>query len=747
MNSGTFKSRKTQILETAAACADSRLKEASKILQLIEQGEEPKRIFQAIIEVLSKLKAVEASALYLPSEKHHGEAMLVASIGNYAWPEEALQLQEQEASPFEAAFSSRISQVGSIHLCKIFCNGTQVGLLATVAPEGLTAEQTGTISTLSQFASIVFEKHLLSSELNHFLDRLQILNELNQLIASNVGLSRIVKTLAKSSAFRFSADISIGLILDEDGKTLRLKGGFGCAPNMLPETLSTSSGILSQVMRLGGHVSIQNLVNHQEHGLKFLEELGIRSLDACCLEVKGTPLGALLIGYKRSTSLSEKELIRFEEFSQAAAVAIANAINQQRITSYTERLEELVETRTKDLAFQTARAEEANQAKSRFLANMSHELRTPLTAIVGYSSVLYEGIFGELNDKQSEGLNAIIRSGDHLKKLINDVLNLARIESGKEEAEPEPVPLLELMTQSYNLMAQTALDKGVHLQPLQHNTALQQTALYCDARHIQQILINLLSNAIKYTPPGGKVWVDALLKGDKVHISIHDTGVGISATKIGNLFERFERGEDVYSKSQEGTGIGLNLTKSLVELNGGRIGAESIEGKGSTFWILMPLASLKPAVLESSQENLNSLRLDGLSALVIDDNFDTCEVLRHILQAAGAEVQTASSVRQGISILELERKDIVLTDLAMPGESGLVLIELMKGAAGDISKIPIIVLSACAFESDRDAVLQAGASRFIAKPFLPKEVIKNVRDLTLASAMQRTARYRQSTKV
>jgi CheY-like chemotaxis protein len=225
--------------------------------------------------------------------------------------------------------------------------------------------------------------------------------------------------------------------------------------------------------------------------------------------------------------------------------------------------------------------------------------------------------------------------------------------------------------------------------------------------------------------------------GDKVKISVIDSGVGIPPAKLIKLFERFERGEDTYSKSQEGTGIGLNLTRRLVDLNGGRIWVESEEGVGSTFSIMMPLAPTGIAVVTQPEMTNTITRLDGLSVFVVDDNADTCEVLKHVLVAAGATVHLAGNVKEGVTTFENITPDIILTDLAMPGESGLALIKHVRGLTTDKSKVPIIVLSACAFQSDKEAALGAGASMFLPKPFRPSEVLRNVRNLTLSAAMRR----------
>lgn len=725
--------RITQSFDIDAIMAGQTAESLSSIMLLIESGEEPRRILQAIIEATAQTPGVRGAALYFSGETAASQQELILSAGDFPAAEFELS---GTATPVLNPNLPAAHPDGRAELLSIVCLGAAVGTLAVKLDNPITPRIRERLESLAHHASVVFERQRLSNNLQHLLDRIQVFNELNQLIAGNIGLQRLVKSLTRDAAFRFSADLSVTILLNEDGSLLEAKGGYGCAPTLVPKSFPANTGILGQVMRVGGHLSVAQLAKFANHGLDFLEPLGIRTLEACCLEVQGQILGVILLGFKRESSLSSNELTRLEEFCQGAGVAISNARTQEQLTTYTERLEEIVESRTADLAIQTARAEEANKAKSQFLANMSHELRTPLTAIVGYGSVLVDGLFGQLNDKQRDAMNAIVRSSEHLKTLIDDVLNLARIESGKEEAEPSRVTLRDVLQQTHKLMLQTALGKGVALQPLEVPEEVLSSAIFVDAKHIHQIVINLMSNAVKYTPKGGKVWISASKFVDKIKISIHDTGVGVSPEKITKLFERFERGEDTYSRHQEGTGIGLNLTKELVELNGGRIGCESEVGKGSTFWVMMPIATSEQMVVTHSETVSSNQRLDGLSTLVLDDNQDTRDVLTLILTAAGASVRTAQSVREGLAELEKAPVDIILTDLAMPGESGLVFIEQIRKSPAELSNLPVIVLSACAFEADREAALKAGASMFVPKPFRPSEVIRSVRQLALGNAMR-----------
>ncbi len=379
-------------------------------------------------------------------------------------------------------------------------------------------------------------------------------------------------------------------------------------------------------------------------------------------------------------------------------------------------------------------------AKSRFVANMSHELRTPLTGIIGYASVLRDGVYGETNQKQKEALNSIAKSSEHLRDLIDEVLNLSKIEAGKDIAEPSAVEIVSLLKQNYKLMLQNANSKDLELTGLPEDaSALKGVKAWVDPRHIRQVIINLISNAIKYTPQGGKVKVDAEIVGDKVKISIIDTGVGISEEHQRRLFTRFERGVDSYSQTQTGTGIGLSLTKRLIELNGGKIGVSSIEGKGSTFWVLIPLDT-SSAVNQVSPEEESPRkvenRLDGLNILIVDDNETTCQVLEAIVTRGGASAFCATSVKEAKDISKSQAIDAALVDLAIPGESGLDLINyIRKETAPPLANMPLIVVSACVFDSDRERAIESGASDFIPKPFRPHEIVKAIRDSTTQSVL------------
>jgi signal transduction histidine kinase len=230
--------------------------------------------------------------------------------------------------------------------------------------------------------------------------------------------------------------------------------------------------------------------------------------------------------------------------------------------------------------------ETANQHKSEFLANMSHELRTPLNAVIGFSEVLLERLFGDLNAKQDEYLKDILTSGRHLLSLINDVLDLSKVEAGRMELELSTFDVASALANAMTLVRERAQRHGV---TLGLDVVPEVGALVADERKFKQIVLNLLSNAVKFTPDGGRIDVNARREEDNVMIAVHDTGIGIAPEDQAAVFEEFRQVGRDYTSKQEGTGLGLTLTKKFVELHGGRIWVESEPGKGSTFTFTIPV--------------------------------------------------------------------------------------------------------------------------------------------------------------
>ena len=279
--------------------------------------------------------------------------------------------------------------------------------------------------------------------------------------------------------------------------------------------------------------------------------------------------------------LNARRIAQQEIGSQLILLAIEDVTEKMR-------LQRELKERTRDAEKAQSEAEAANRAKSDFLANMSHELRTPLNSIIGFSEVLEDELLGSLNASQRENVQYILKAGTHLLSLINDILDLSKVEAGKMELEVERLSLSGMLDAALAMQREKALRHGIRLDArMEPATGL---VIEADERKLKQILFNLLSNAVKFTPDGGSVRVTARgsAGAQEIEISIEDTGIGIKPEDISKLFKEFSQLDSVYDKKYEGTGLGLALTKKLVELHGGRIEVSSEFGRGSRFAVVLP---------------------------------------------------------------------------------------------------------------------------------------------------------------
>jgi len=310
-----------------------------------------------------------------------------------------------------------------------------------------------------------------------------------------------------------------------------------------------------------------------------------------------TPIQALQVGAARigAGALDQRIEVRTGDELEALAEQF-NAMAAQLRESYAD-LEQKVEDRTREVAEKSRELELASQHKSEFLANMSHELRTPLNAILGFSEVLLERMFGELNERQEEYLRDILTSGQHLLSLINDILDLSKVEAGRMELELDEFSLRETLEHGLTMLRERAGNQGITLGLTVDPTV---DLIQADERKVKQVVFNLLSNAVKFTPDGGQIDVSAHVDGGDVLIAVRDSGVGILPEDQARLFEEFRQvGQG--ARRVEGTGLGLALSKKFVELHGGRIEVESEVGVGSTFTVRLPIRQSAPLDVGAAQ--------------------------------------------------------------------------------------------------------------------------------------------------
>lgn len=360
-------------------------------------------------------------------------------------------------------------------------------------------------------------------------------------------------------------------------------------------------------------------------------------------------------------------------------------------------------------------AERASRAKSEFLTIMSHELRTPMNGILGFAQLLDAQVFGKLNEKQKEFADAILTSGDHLLKLIDEVLELSKIETGKLSISMEQVDLVPVCKAVVASLTQLGDKAGIEIDP--GNYGLDMPPLLVDRTRLSQCLFNIGSNAIKFNQTGGTVRFSFQMREEGVvRIAITDTGFGIPAHRLAELFQPFSR-LGAEQKAIEGTGVGLALSQKLAGLMGGSIGVESIEGEGSTFWIdlqvyratgLETLSPVVPHIFPSLQ--------DGFKLLYVEDNPMNRLLMANICTALSDVVLIeAEDARGGLEAAVAERPDIIVLDINLPDRNGFVLLQEFR-ANPALMEVPVIALSANAMPDQIKRGRQAGFFHYLSKP-------------------------------
>ena len=341
--------------------------------------------------------------------------------------------------------------------------------------------------------------------------------------------------------------------------------------------------------------------------------------------------------------------------------------------------------------------ETASRHKSEFLANMSHELRTPLNAIIGFSQVLRERLFGEVNDKQEEYLGDILSSGQHLLSLINDVLDLSKVEAGQVELEVATFSLREALARGVVMVRERATQDGVRLSL---ELAPDIDLVDGDERRLRQVVFNLLSNAVKFTPAGGSIAVASAHVDGEVQVSVADTGPGIAPEDQERIFEEFQQ-TDVGVAQREGTGLGLALSKRLVELHGGRI------------WVESELGPRQPLHLHPADRG--GVALSGRQILVVEDNEKSMKLFRDVLTARGYRTLEATSGEDAVELALSFGPALVLMDVQLPGIDGVEALERLRRDERTAS-IPVLALTAQAMQGDRERFLGAGFDGYLSKP-------------------------------
>ena len=452
---------------------------------------------------------------------------------------------------------------------------------------------------------------------------------------------------------------------------------------------------------------------------------------------------AVETNYRRA--MNERVTVEFESFYEPLASWFAIraypardglSVFFQDITERKNAAEERAHLLESERAAR-AEAERASAMKDEFLATLSHELRTPLSAILGWAQVLRLGTRSEADLRQ--GLETIERNARIQTQLIEDLLDMSRITSGKLRLDVQALDPASFIEAAIETVRPAAEAKGVRLEKVLDPAAAPVSG---DASRLQQVVWNLLSNAIKFTPKGGKVQVLLERVNSHVEISVADTGVGIAAEFLPHVFERFRQGDASTTRTFGGLGLGLAIVKHLVELHGGTVSVKSPgENGGTTFAVALPLAAvhrsagpagrLHPKAAGAALATFDYSDLSGVKVLVVDDETDARELIRRVLGECKAQVLTASTAQEALELIQSERPDVLVSDIGMPDVDGYELLRRVRalGAAGG-GRLPAVALTAFARSEDRTRALRAGFLVHVSKPVEPNELIATVASVT-----------------
>jgi len=531
-----------------------------------------------------------------------------------------------------------------------------------------------------------------SAELARKVDEMEALAEVGEAISSTLDADEVLTTIVEHAVELSGADGGSLMEYDEESRLFRVRTTYGTSDDVRARLktvrIHVDESFVGRAATSGMPVQVADLSEIElDPHLRLLFDSGWRSLVVIPLVRPDRIVGALVVRRLTPGAFSDETCDMLTTFASQSAIALTNA-----------RLYQQLELQSRELAT-------TSQHKSDFLASMSHELRTPLNAVIGFSEVLLERMFGELNDRQAEYVQDILDAGRHLLALLNDVLDLSKVEAGRMDLDITTFPAGDSIQSVLALVRERAGQIGVELR---FDAADAPTHITADELRLKQVLLNLIGNAVKFTPEGGSVTVRAWTGGPEVIITVTDTGIGIAESDRSRIFDSFQQGTRSASSS-EGTGLGLTLTRRIVELHGGRMWLESEVGLGSTFGLALPRQVRPGPVAGWSEPAVEDARR---AVVVIEDDPSSAELVGVHLTAAGLRTVAVRTGEEGLAAIRALRPTAVVLDIHLPGMDGWDVLSVLKGDP-KLASIPVVIVSVL---PERGRGFALGASDYLVKP-------------------------------
>jgi PAS domain S-box-containing protein len=597
-------------------------------------------------------------------------------------------------------------------------DGTRIAISLTVSP---ILDETGRVVGASKIARDVSERRRLAAEAQEHASNTAKLGEVGAVVASTLDREAIVQKVTDTARDLTHAEFGAFFYNVRDQQAgeaymlYALSGASRDAFANFPHPRATK--LFGPTFRGEAPVRIDDVTRDSRFGQNepFYGmppgHLPVRSYLAVPVKgLNGTVIGGLFFGHSQPGRFTEQH----ERLAIGTAAWASVALENARLY---------------------AEAQEANRMKDEFLAVLSHELRTPLNAILGYSRLLRGGMLE--GEQVPRALETVERNSRWLTQIVEDVLDVSRIVSGKIRLDVQPVELPSVIDNAVSTIQPAADAKSVRLQTL---IDPRSPAVSGDPDRLQQVVWNLVSNAVKFTPKGGRVQIRLERVNSHVEIVVSDTGIGIRRDFLPYVFERFRQGDAGPTRKTGGLGLGLSIVRHIVEMHGGTVHAVSAgEGEGSTFTVRLPLLIVKPAVEARKREHpmvgsglpLPALQdLSGVRVLAVDDEVDSRGLLRVVLESAGASVTTAASAAEALGLIESSPPDVLVADIGMPDMDGFDLIKHVRRMPNPAAaQVPAAALTAFARSEDRTRALQSGFEMHLAKPVDPGELVASVATL------------------